>query len=446
MNLKNKNGSIAIFVLVALLFMAAFLIILYANNVNKSKVVKEQFDIISDIYAHSGGDEGTYEKAYTDLRNKNKQTMTAYVEDSSTIELNKTFEGKVIDYKIYGNSTNTVYQYNVNLTKNGFIALTEGATYPTTNETYPNAKYEILEIKKGQKLNFNYTGTGANKLRVRCIDATTDKVVCDLVHNSGGEVTETDYYTTTIYYYHSTPDNADKIDGYVIAKKDFKIGIMYIDIKPEDFNLEIDGDLTLGVGDLVIDKNDTNYGKYKVSIKITKENGESTIKDIYLDEPLRKIGEYSDYIDFKNQKVVRNIKEHELNGTETWNIYSQFYWSAFPERLVSSPNTKLISNYFIYKYTGGGSSDEGTFTIGANTNICFQYDTVKMGIASFKEILKDRYNANTPISVTYILETPKEEKLIIPEFSTFEDYTKIEVLTEIVPSKMEMEYEGYTLE
>ena len=68
MNLRKEKGSIAIFVLVALLFMASFLIILYASNVNKSKVVKEQFDIISDIYAHGGGDETAYDKAYNDLR------------------------------------------------------------------------------------------------------------------------------------------------------------------------------------------------------------------------------------------------------------------------------------------------------------------------------------------------------------------------------------------
>ena len=37
---KKEKGSIAIFVLVALLFMSAFLIILYGSNVNKSKIVK----------------------------------------------------------------------------------------------------------------------------------------------------------------------------------------------------------------------------------------------------------------------------------------------------------------------------------------------------------------------------------------------------------------------
>ena len=38
------------------------------------------------------------------------------------------------------------------------------------------------------------------------------------------------------------------------------------------------------------------------------------------------------------------------------------------------------------------------------------------------------------------------EKIELPELSTYEDYTKIEVLTDIEPSKIEVEYQGYTLE
>ena len=37
MDFKSKKGSISIFVLVALLFMASYLIIAYASNVNKTK-------------------------------------------------------------------------------------------------------------------------------------------------------------------------------------------------------------------------------------------------------------------------------------------------------------------------------------------------------------------------------------------------------------------------
>lgn len=43
---------------------------------------------------------------------------------------------------------------------------------------------------------------------------------------------------------------------------------------------------------------------------------EPEIKKIYLNEPLRKIGNYSDYIDLINKKVVSNIKLLELSEND----------------------------------------------------------------------------------------------------------------------------------
>ena len=37
--------------------------------------------------------------------------------------------------------------------------------------------------------------------------------------------------------------------------------------------------------------------------------------NIYLDEPLRKVGNYADYIDLKKEKVVRNVKTINLSTT-----------------------------------------------------------------------------------------------------------------------------------
>lgn len=47
-------------------------------------------------------------------------------------------------------------------------------------------------------------------------------------------------------------------------------------------------------------------GKYKISVKVNDE--EVALTNIYLNEPLRKVGEYADYIDFIKQIVVRNVK------------------------------------------------------------------------------------------------------------------------------------------
>lgn len=62
------------------------------------------------------------------------------------------------------------------------------------------------------------------------------------------------------------------------------------------------------IGDLVTDKEDVNYGKYKIPITVNED-----IYHIYLDEPLYKIGSYADYIDFINHKVVRKNKRATIS-------------------------------------------------------------------------------------------------------------------------------------
>ena len=44
---------------------------------------------------------------------------------------------------------------------------------------------------------------------------------------------------------------------------------------------------------------------------------EPVTTNIYLNEPLRKVGDYVDYIDFKNQKVFRNVEVLDDTGTLT---------------------------------------------------------------------------------------------------------------------------------
>lgn len=102
LNVKNENGSITVFVLVGLLFMVGILIISYGIVVNNSKIVKEQANIISQIYMPNNDINESYNEIYANLRKKNKQTKTTDEEHKSIIELSNTYAGKISDYKIYG--------------------------------------------------------------------------------------------------------------------------------------------------------------------------------------------------------------------------------------------------------------------------------------------------------------------------------------------------------
>ena len=62
---------------------------------------------------------------------------------------------------------------------------------------------------------------------------------------------------------------------------------------------------------------------------------------IYLDEPLRKVGDYADYIYFKNQKVVRKIEVLDDTGTKT--ISESFGTLSIPtEENISLPALKTF--------------------------------------------------------------------------------------------------------
>lgn len=57
---------------------------------------------------------------------------------------------------------------------------------------------------------------------------------------------------------------------------------------------------------LEIGETSTDYEEY---------SGEPVTTNIYLNEPLRKIGDYADYIDFENQKEFRNVEVLDDTGT-----------------------------------------------------------------------------------------------------------------------------------
>lgn len=129
----------------------------------------------------------------------------------------------LLDYKVYGNSIQETEMFDKSQMQSGFLPQT--GAYPTTNTSYPNATYQIIEMKKGQVFNVTYTGTTNG--RMRYIDNDTNEVVGTI-----GK-TETDYYTSTNTYYDGFTD------GIITAKKDFKLGVMSLIPLTIGFNLSV---------------------------------------------------------------------------------------------------------------------------------------------------------------------------------------------------------------
>lgn len=162
---------------------------------------------------------------------------------------------------------------------------------------------------------------------------------------------------------------------------------------------------------------------------------QNTSTTIYLAESLKKIGDYIDYIDYKNKKVIRNVKSFTPNGNESWLIDTSSGYNRY-QRLLSDAliGDKSLSLCNMFNWVSGNSQDN-SFVIGNRTPYLYiRYDSVA-DVDGFKEFL-----ANNNLEVVYPLETSIEESIDIPTFETFDGTTIVDIDTEIQPSGMNITY------
>lgn len=164
-----------------------------------------------------------------------------------------------------------------------------------------------------------------------------------------------------------------------------------------------------------------------------------TTIDIYLDAPLRKFGDYVDYIDFENQKVIRNVQAGILNGKEDWNSAgTRFYYSA------NNLNTKALGTGVV-----GIMSDD---LPGTTWNTIRNSGT---GIATYSDNRIDiRYtdwssidDAKTYLKanlLNYIAPAlnPTEESITLPNILLNKGTNIVSIDTTTTPSNMWIKYKG----
>ena len=166
--------------------------------------------------------------------------------------------------------------------------------------------------------------------------------------------------------------------------------------------------------------------------------------NIYLNEPLRKVGNYADYIDFEKQKVVRRIEVMTLDGDES--------------RLYTLTPTRPQEGYSCYRYmfsVAQGSwaclcdkipYKEGGYSA-ATSGTCISFNSTRINLifkiptdwASTVDELKTWLAAN-PCTVYYVINPSIEETVTLPVLPQFKGTTIYEVGTNIKPSGMEAKY------
>ena len=108
--------------------------------------------------------------------------------------------------------------------------------------------------------------------------------------------------------------------------------MIYVAMSNVIYEIEI-SNIQLEQGDIV-----TNYEPYI----------EPITTNIYLDEPLRKIGDYADYIHFKSQKLIRNVEVIDDTGTLT--IDESLSGIIEPiEEIVKMPHISTFKGTTIYE-------------------------------------------------------------------------------------------------
>lgn len=144
--------------------------------------------------------------------------------------------------------------------------------------------------------------------------------------------------------------------------------------------------------------------------------------NIYLDEPLRKIDGYSDYVDFINGKVVRQLGEVILDENSTLSVIeiitsnNKFIWryTTALDIIGSGARSNILSNNYIGDTTVYGANNK----IGAYVN--------SNGITNFATLLST-VGATTNSTITQVLNLLKtwlslhHTELIYPLATTIEE-------------------------
>lgn len=174
----------------------------------------------------------------------------------------------------------------------------------------------------------------------------------------------------------------------------------------------------------------------------------NTTTNIYLSEPLRKIGDYADTI-AADGTVTRQIKKIVFNGTENWqgaDNTSSKYLADIVDYKVGN-ETICVSTH----YNGTNNIVSGD-TIPDNS-ACFynavypRYFYLKGSapttLADFKTWLATQYSGGTPVIVWYVLGTPKTETITAPSIPTTSGGQTFDVDTTLKPSEVSLMYHGW---
>lgn len=283
------------------------------------------------------------------------------------------------------------------------------------------------------------------------------------------------YSTVFCSQYLAAPDNA-AIQNYMMFYDENKNAISNANVTIEYINCPtfryLGGYPTI----MVVEgyKNETNSWKVKINdpdikyMRMGNRNTSDTVtsyasnryiavesqNNIYLNEPLRKIGDFADYLDFKNGKVVRNINRKTMTSNEYTETYAStlYAWQTqqavpYGHTLSTLPNANntilTMSNMFKGDTWDNMYLDrnKGTKILVANNGVNLNYIYLQ-NFTSTTDLKTFLQNNAGILYVDYVIATPIEESITLPNILLNKGTNVIDVNTTIKPSNMYVEYKG----
>ena len=130
---------------------------------------------------------------------------------------------------------------------------------------------------------------------------------------------------------------------------------------------------------------------------------ESTTTNIYIDEPLRKVGDYVDYIDFSNGKLYRTVGAHTFTGNES--VIAQGSKPNFAVVLPTPGITTVapIGNYYIGNTSWWSNITSGQITLNTSGGQTLGISNSNyMLSADFKNYLSDFLFSSTIFALSML--------------------------------------------
>lgn len=163
--------------------------------------------------------------------------------------------------------------------------------------------------------------------------------------------------------------------------------------------------------------------------------------NVYTAEPLRKIGDYTDY---KSESAeYRAVKKVVLTGNETPTAAAAITDTnayQFPNETSDYKREPFICSHMVVNTDSTATNTHGY--IGQRLTLCFDKAMGLDTTDKVKTYLAEQYNAGTPVCVWYVLATPTTTTVEGPEIPTSNGEQTFDVTTELEPSSVYIKYKG----